>query len=181
VVSLGTTGGAVIGCSPDMAQRANGFNRMLRIYSKGATVKLSVPQSIAGAVFDSWDIIGGDIDKKGVKTTEVEFQLNDHVLAQCHWNRSQPQVRPLAFTPVLDFKKLAEVAPGQKDEKVLQKLRAVIAAPPPAQDLVMRVEPSPTAVVVGLLPLLDDAELVEEGQDGWKLVNYRGTVGWVKV
>jgi predicted nucleic acid-binding Zn-ribbon protein len=181
VVTLGSTGGAAIGCSPDMAQRGNGFDRMLRIYSKGATVKLRVPQSIAGAVFDSWDLIGGEIYQKGLKKTEVEFQLSDHVLAQCHWNRSQPQVRALAFTPVFDFQKLAEVATGQKDEKVLQELRAVIAAPPPPQDLLMRVEPSSTAVVVGLLPFLDDAELVEEGKNGWKLVNYRGIVGWVQV
>jgi hypothetical protein len=181
VLSLGSTGGAVIDCTPDIGNRGNGFDRMLRIYSQGATVHLRVPQSIAGAVFDSWDIIGGQIYQKDVRQTEVKFALDDHVLALCHWRRSQPQVQPVVLTDTLTLKELAEIAEGHQDENVRRELKAFLAAPPPVKDLLMRVQPSATAVVLGLVPTLDDAELVKKGDNGWKQLNYRGTVGWVKV
>jgi hypothetical protein len=48
-----------------------------------------------------------------------------------------------------------------------------------ARDLLLRVEASNEAIVLGVAPTMADTELVEEGRDGWKLVNYRGIVGWV--
>ena len=88
VRTLGTTPGAVISCTPDLAKRADGFDNVIRIYDKGTNVKLAVPAHAGGAVFDSWDLIGREVDEPGVKKREVPVKLDDHVLAQCHWARA---------------------------------------------------------------------------------------------
>jgi len=179
VQSLGSTGGAVIQCSPDLAKRGDGFYRMIRIYAKGASVRLSVPSHVAGSAFEAWDLVGRQINQIGVKQREVDIKLDDHVLAQCHWSQRQVQIQPIALFRTLAPRDIAEIAESHEDKNIRRELREVLSAAPPARGLLMRVEASKSASVVGIAPTLNDAELVDEGEDGWKLVNYRGIVGWV--
>ncbi|WP_373498881.1 SH3 domain-containing protein, partial [Desulfococcus sp.] len=58
-------------------------------------------------------------------------------------------------------------------------LAAPAPAPAPPRNLLLRAEATEGAPVVGVAPSLHDADLVEEGEDGWTRVNYRGVVGWV--
>jgi hypothetical protein len=180
VQSLGSTGGAVIQCSPDIAKRGNGFYRMFRIYSQGASVRLSVPSHVAGSAFDSWDLIGNKIDQIGVKKTDVEIKLDDHVLAQCHWSQSQVREQPVVLSRTLAPADISEIAESHRDENIRRELREALSVVLPARDLPIRVEAREGASVVGLVPMLNDAEVVEKNEEGWKLVNYRGIVGWVK-
>ncbi len=82
VQSLGSTGGAVIQCSPDLSKRGDGFNRMIRIYSKGASVRLIAPSHVAGSRLPHGISWGDRSTQIGVKETDVDIKLDDHVLAQ---------------------------------------------------------------------------------------------------
>ncbi|WP_156164132.1 hypothetical protein [Methanosarcina sp. 2.H.T.1A.15] len=217
VQSLGSTVGAVIQCSPaDLANRSDGFYRMIRIFSKGASVRLSVPSHVAGSAFDAWDIVGQQINQIGVKQTDVDIKIDDHVLAQCHWSRYQNQIQsvilsgklaledtaeiaeiyedesicyedesicnelqPVVLSQTLALEEMAEIAVSHEDKSILCELNDLVSAAPQARDLLMRVEASESASVMGVVPTLNDADLLEEGETGWKLVNYRGIVGWV--
>ena len=179
VQSLGSTGGSVIQCSPDLAKRGNGFYSMIRIYSKGSRVRLSVPSHVAGSAFDAWDLVGRQINQIGVKQTDVDIKLDDHVLAQCHWSQCNVQVQPIVLSQTLAPTDIAEIAESHEDENIRREVKKVLSAAPPVRDLLIRFEASKDATVVGVAPTLNDVELVEEGEDGWKLVNYRGIVGWV--
>ncbi|GJL68524.1 MAG: hypothetical protein NPIRA06_11590 [Nitrospirales bacterium] len=180
VQSLGSTGGAVIQCSPDLSKRGDGFNRMIRIYSKGASVRLSVPSHVAGSAFTAWDLVGRQINQIGVKETEVDLKLDDHVLARCHWSPGQMQEQAIVLSRAIEPAVMAEIAESHEDEHIRRELREVLSAAPQVRDLFIKVQPSDGALVIGVISALKDAELVEEGESGWKLVNYRGIVGWVK-
>ncbi|MDA0525774.1 hypothetical protein [Methanococcoides alaskense] len=179
VQSLGSTPGAVIKCSPDLANRSDGFYRMIRIFSKGDSVRLNVPSHVAGSAFDAWDIVGRQINRIGVKQTEVDIKIDEHVLAQCHWSRYQDQIQPIVLSQTLVFEDIAEIAENHEDENIRRELMDFLSAAPPVRDFPIRVEASDIASVVGVVPTLNDADLLEEGDEGWKLVNYRGIVGWV--
>lgn len=191
VRSMGSTGGAIIECSPDMGGRADGFEHMIRIYSKDANVRLNVPSHVGGAAFEAWDLIGTQTSQLGVKENEVKVKLNTNLLAQCHWNRSSVQAprQVVAHVVIPEEAKMAAKggAPGVINEE-MERVRAAASdevrestesQTQEACDLLMRVEASDEAPVLGVAPTMSDTEVVEEGRDGWKLVNYRGIVGWV--
>lgn len=180
VRSLGAAAGAVIACSPDLADRGDGFDRMIRIFSKGATVRLGVPASAAGSAFEAWDIVGGRTSRMGVKETAVDIQVDDHVLARCQWRRLQEPVAPIVLSRNLQPEALAELAERHGDEAVRRELKTFLATPPPARNLPMRAAAAEGAPVVGVIPTLRDADVLEERTDGWTLSNYRGVVGWVR-
>ena len=85
VQSLGSAAGAVIQCSPDLANRSNGFSPFIRIFEKGANVSLSAPSNAGGSNFKAWDLTGEQIERKDVKQAKVDIKLDDHVLAKCYW------------------------------------------------------------------------------------------------
>ncbi len=102
VRSVGTTGGAVIECQPDLGGRGNGFRHMIRIYPKDANVRLSVPTHAGGAAFEAWDLVGTQVNRTGVRQTGVDVKLNGNVLAQCHWSRSDvPEQQPAVARVVI--------------------------------------------------------------------------------
>jgi hypothetical protein len=191
VRTLGTTPGAVITCTPDLAKRADGFDNIVRIYDKGTNVKLSVPEHDGGAVFDSWDLIGREVDEPGVKKREVSAKLDDHVLAQCHWARAlaagetvvnEIQISPKAIQKYLkteppDSPMRAELAALLEESAPAGEGRGASPASPP-RDLPIRVEPAVRSAVIGLAPSLEEAAVLEDGKR-WKRINYRGVVGWV--
>ncbi len=180
VQSQGTTGGAVIDCSPtDMAARGNGCAGMVRIYSQGSQVSLAVPPHAAGSVFEAWDLLGQKINLVGDRRTEVSFKLDDHVLALCNWRMAAEEAPPVVLMTMLAPAEMAELAEIHGDENVCCELKRVLAAEPEARDIVIRAEPSDDAQILGLIPSLNAAELLEQDEEGWKLVNYRGIVGWV--
>jgi hypothetical protein len=190
VRSMGSTGGAVIECSPDLGGRGNGFEHMIRIYSKDANVRLNVPSHVGRAAFAAWDVVGTQTNQVGVKEKEVNVKLNTNLLAQCHWNRSNIQEpKPVvAHVVISEEAKLAvKHAAGDGINEAMESVLAVARdemidpseSQTQARDLLMRVKASNEAAVLGVAPTMADAELVEEGKDGWKLVNYRGIVGWV--
>jgi hypothetical protein len=191
VRTLDTTPGAVISLTPDLAKRADGFNNVVRVYDKGTNVKLSVPQHAGGAVFDSWDLIGREVDEPGVKKPAVSAKLDDHVLAQCHWTRAltagetvadEIEISPEALRKHINTQPpnspvRAELTALLKGSAPAGKGRGASAASPP-RDLPIRVEPTVRSAVIGLAPALEEAEVLEDGKR-WKRVNYRGVVGWV--
>jgi CHASE3 domain sensor protein len=189
VRTLGTTPGAVITCTSDLAKRADGFDNVIRIYDKGTNVKLGVPEHAGGAVFDSWDLIGREVDEPGVKKREVSVKLNDHVLAQCHWARAltagETVVNEVEITPRA-LKRYLKTQDGVSEKEraqlasLLQSMDAgeASAEPDAPRDLPIRVEPTVRATVIGVAPTLEEAEVLEDGKR-WKRVNYRGVVGWV--
>jgi hypothetical protein len=191
VRTLGTTPGAVISLPPDLAKRADGFNNVVRVYDKGTNVKLSVPQHAGGAVFDSWDLIGSQVDEPGVEKPEVSAKLDDHVLAQCHWTRAltagetavdEIEISPEALRKCIntqppDSPMRAELTALLKESAPAGKGRGALAASP-QRDLPIRVEPTVRSAIIGIAPALEEAEVLEDGKR-WKRVNYRGVVGWV--
>jgi len=179
VQSLGPSGGAVIQCSPDLANRGNGFDRMIRIYPRGASVRVSVPSHVAASAFDAWDLVGRQINQIGVKHAEVDIKLDDHVIAQCHWTPLPitGQRNLLSRTPAPAD--MAERAESDEGEGTRAESKVPLSAVAPVRDLLIRAEASEGASVVARAPTLNDAELVEEGEGGWKRVNYRGIVGWL--
>jgi hypothetical protein len=193
VRTLGTTPGAVISLTPDLAKRADGFNNVIRIYDKGTNVKLSVPQHAGGAIFDSWDLIGREVDEPDVKKREVSVKLDDHVLAQCRWARAlttgetvidEVEISPKALRDYIktqppDSPMRAEFTALLKESASAGKARGASAASP-QRDLPIRVEPTVRSAVIGLAPALEEAEVLEDGKR-WKRINYRGVVGWVDV
>jgi hypothetical protein len=182
VQSIGSMAGAVIKCSPDLAKRSDGLCPMVRIFDKGTSVHLDVFSPVAESTFDSWDIIGGKTDQVGFKQTNVNFQIDDHVIALCHWNFYQNKIQPTVVSHIIDtlaLKDIAKIAESHEDENTRRELKAFLSAPPQVRDLLMRVEASENASVTGLIPTLSDADILDEKMNGWKKVNYRGIVGWV--
>lgn len=180
VRSLGSTGGAVIECSPDLARRANGFENMLRIYARGSTVKLNVSSLVGGAAFDAWDLLGNQINRVEVKQTYVEIKLDDNVLAQCHWRRAQVEEAEVVLSHKISAKAAAQIAASHPETSARRMKAASVSVEEKPRDLPIRIEASEQAAIVGVAPAIDDADLVEEGKEGWKMVNYRGVVGWIR-
>lgn len=195
VRTFGSTPGAVIACTPDLAKRADGFDNVIRIYALGTNIKLGVPEHDGGAVFDSWDLIGTTVDEPGVKKREVNAKLDDHVLAQCHWAPAlapgeavvdEVRVSPTALRAY--FNKQPPDSPARAEVTALLKQSAPAgkkaqvsparSAKPAPRALLIRAEPKVKASVVSLVPALEAAKILEEGKR-WKRVNYRGVVGWV--
>lgn len=188
VRSLGAMPGAVITCTPDLAKRADGFNQMLRIYDQGTNVTLSVPDHVGGAVFDSWDLIAGHSSQKGLKKREVKATLDEHCLAQCHWNPLQGAAEPIIKQVKIresDRLELMRAVSERKDLAEESALREFIEAAagesaPTPRDLPILIEPTVGSAVIGVAPTLEEATMLEE-RTRWKRINYRGIVGWVDV
>lgn len=145
VRSVGSTGGAIIECSKDIAGRENGFDQMVRIYERNTEVTLNVPFSVGGAMFDHWVLNGSEIEQG---KTQVKITLDTHVFAECFWKSTT--------------------------------VTRIVPADLPIRYLPIRIEAFEQATAIGFAPSLKDTGVVEEGKDGWKLVNYRGIVGWIK-
>lgn len=171
----------MIECSPDLGKRANGFDRMIRIYSKGAKVTLGVSTCVGGSAFDAWDLIGNQINRVGEKTGKVEFKVDDNVLAQCRWRPAQVVKSKSAVSNEISSEislKIRESHPELRAGNIVD-VADQVQEEAPALDLPIRIKPSKTAAVVGIVPSMDEADLVKEGTGGWKQVNYQGVVGWV--
>ena len=180
--SIGSTGGAVVECTPDLGKRGNGFDRMIRIYSKGARVTLSVSTCVGGSAFDAWDVIGNQINRVGEKTGKVEFKVDDNVLAQCNWRPARVVKSKFAVAKTINPEMSLRIRESHPDlaPTNVSEIGGDLSIEAPARDLPMRIEASENAAVVGVAPSLNDTDLVSEGKDGWKQVNYRGVVGWTK-
>jgi len=188
----GTPGGAVIDCPADLAHRGPGFDSMVRIFSRGAQVRVSAPPTPSAAVFDSWDLLGRDVSRIGETAPAVTLTMSDHVLARCTWERGHRAAEPVVAT--MDVNAVAEVMREQPEamaarRKVLADAPPMAAGPmaagpesaaPVPVDLPMRVAADESATILGLARSLADVDVVEEGADGWVRVNYRGVVGWIR-
>ena len=187
VRSLGTTPGAVISCTPDLAKRGDGFNNAVRIYDKGTNVKLSVPEHAGGAVFDSWDIVAHQSSRTGVKDKEIKVQLDEHAIAQCNWTRARAaetvvsdlKISPRMLKKHLDTQPVDERTRAQLVEMMESPAATAREAAPAPRDLPIRVEATARSAVIGLAPALEEAEVLEEGKGKWKRINYGGIVGWI--
>jgi hypothetical protein len=191
VRSLGATPGAVITCTADLAKRADGFNNMVRIYDKGTTVTLNVPGQVGGALFDSWDLVARQSSEMGVKKREVKVKLDEHFLAQCHWTPVRAADEPVVMQiniPESERRKLMQASGKRKggattnvgDELAMREVieAAASESAPTPRDLPIRLEATVRSAVIGIAPTLEEAEVLEDGKR-WKLINYRGIVGWV--
>ena len=178
----GTPAGAVTSCSADLARRANGIDRMVRIYNKGATVDLSVPAQAGGSVFEGWNVIGARVDEPALRTPSLRLKLDDHVLIVSNWARSGEAKGPtIDLCRIVDPAALAKAASEAPNEELRKALKmrpqALRAAPAAARSI--RVEPQQTATVIGILPPDGVPDVLESRDTGWQLVNYQGVVGWV--
>lgn len=175
----GETGGAVTTCSADLGGRSSGFGSLIRIYNKGDTVKVSVPQYAGGAAFERWDVIGASAGGGA----ELNVPLDDNVLAVACWTRAgEREAEPVILSRVIDSAALATIAEEHGDEGTRHELHAarmLQAAPPPPAARAIRAEPAAEASVIGIIPPDGEPELVEQSATGWLLMNYRGVVGWV--
>ncbi|HSJ10864.1 MAG TPA: hypothetical protein VK928_13155 [Longimicrobiales bacterium] len=178
VQPAGTPGGAVIDCSPDLARRASGFDSMVRIFSRGAQVRIAATQPRSAATFDAWSLVGRHVNMPRVTDPAVSVTLSDHVLARSTWNRASAALESAVVMPQVDTAAIQRMLEQHPEARPKMKLRRA-AAPPPVSDLPMRIAAADAATVIGMAPSLGDVEVVEIGTDGWMLVNYRGTVGWV--
>lgn len=181
VQSIGVTGGAVIECSPDLAKRAAGFDRMIRVFAKGAKVRLNVPEHVGGAAFQSWDLVGRSVERTDVRENVVEFTVEDHVLAHCTWAPAHAHEDAVVLARDLPHEEVIRIAEHHADAVVRSEMRSALAAPPPApQDLPIRIAAQKEAAIIGIAPTLSAVDVVENGTEGWLLVNYLGTVGWIQ-
>jgi len=180
VRSVGSNGGAVVTCSKDMGGRGDGFDNMLRIYPKGATVTLSVPTVEGGASFESWDLIGSQLDWKDVRQQQVSVPLEDHVLALCNWAQADVEEGVFLLSDAVGKKDLLGLQPEEKRSPVFQTLNSAIEARENRlEDLSIYHETAENSPILGLVPDLEQAEILEQGTGDWSRVNFRGVVGWV--
>lgn len=188
VRSLGTTPGAVISCTPDLANRGDGFDNVVRIYDKGTNVKLSVPEHDGGAIFDSWDVVAHQSSRTGVKDREIKVTLDEHAIVQCHWARahvvaeaviSDLQISPRMLKKHLDTQPVDARTKAQLVEMMESPAASARETATAPRDLPIRVGASARSAVIGLAPALEEAEVLEEGKGKWKRINYGGIVGWV--
>jgi hypothetical protein len=188
VRSLGTTPGAVISCTPDLAERGDGFNNAIRIYDQGSSVTLGVPEHAGGALFDSWDIVAHQTSKTDVKKREVEVELAEHTLAQCKWASarvaaetvvSDLQISPRLLKKHLNTQPVDERTRAQLVEMLESPAATAREAAPAPRDLLIHVGATARSAIIGLAPALEEAAVLEVGKGKWKRINYGGIVGWV--
>jgi hypothetical protein len=172
VVTLRAEGvrpGVVIACAPgDLGGRGDALDGGMRIYSAGAKVRLSVPERAGEAAFRAWDVVGVSFERMDVHERGVDVPLDGHVLALCRWTVPAPAPRRL---------KVGHIAPPQAEGARVDRGPGAASEPPGA--LAIRSGADPASPVVGVAPSLSAAEVMEEGDGEWTLVNYRGIVGWV--
>lgn len=175
VQQLGSPAIAEVNCSLDLADRSNGLNNIYRIFSKGSKIKLGVPEFSGGSAFDNWRLVGRQINRVGEKKPEVDFKVDDHVIAQSNWSPTHQESSEV----VLSNEDLVMLTKKHKSEKIRTIAKKRLAAAPAAKDLIIRIEPDSNSTVVGVISSLYDAELIKEGDYGWELINYCGVIGWV--
>ncbi|GGO78455.1 hypothetical protein GCM10011348_10410 [Marinobacterium nitratireducens] len=176
VLPHGNSGGALVQCTPDLAGRGAGLDQLVRIYSRGAAVRLEVPELDDFARFDGWDLVGRGVDRVGEHSAAVELGLDDHVLAVCHWQPPLGEAPAVVLSEMLTSEDLGELATAGG-----AAIGPLLQAPRPLADDRLRIAPADDAAVIGWLPSLDDAELLEQQDDGWQQLNYRGITGWVRL
>lgn len=134
----------------------------MRIFNDGADVRLSVPPAASGAAFDHWQLIGAD--RPIVKEPVVgSITLNDDVIANCYWV-SDPEHGPMLMANM------------ELSGSLLPKAASKTAVPGRR----IHVEAREDASVVGYVPPDGDPDILQDGDDGWREVNYRGVAGWVQ-
>jgi hypothetical protein len=176
----GNSAGAVTSCSPDLAKRANGTGRIMRIYSAGDTVALSVPSQAGGAAFDGWSVIGARVDDTGLRMPSLQLKLDDHVLAVSSWalagEAKGPMVNLSTIVGSANMAKAIEEAPAGP---IRRALKARPTRPARSAIRSIRLEPRGNATIVGVISPDGIVDILEDNQEGWQLVNYEGVVGWV--
>lgn len=181
VRSVGGNGGAVVSCSRDMGNRGDGFGSMLRVYPRGATVTLSVPEVEGGAAFEDWDLVGSQLDWKDVRQRQIKVPLDDHVLALCNWTQADGKHGVFVLNDALDRKALHALTPEEKRSPVFQTLNSIVEARDDStKNLPVYHEPSEDSPVLGLVPDMAQADVLEHGGDDWNKVDFKGVIGWVR-
>jgi hypothetical protein len=178
---VGPSAGIIVECAPeDLAGRGPGVGHFMRIFDRGADVRLGVPAFSAGASFDHWQLIG--TGQPDVAEPEVSgIRMKKDVIANAHWVRSHERVTSFLLTP----EELAVAAGTYPEEELALLMQERIpagrmAAGGPDAGGLIRVEPGEDASIVGAVPRGGEPDLLRLGEDGWREVNYRGVAGWVR-
>jgi len=176
VEKLGVPAAIKAKCSKDLGGRANGLNNFYRIYSKDSSVNLAVSQSSDGAVFESWTVFGNDNVEAGKEKTNLKFSIKNHITAQSHWDYLHKESHVEVATPKM-MRKMAKHHPEKEGRKaILNSIPEKVH-----ENMIIHLEPKTGSSALGLAPNMKDVEVLEEGKDQWKQVNYRGTVGWIQL
>jgi hypothetical protein len=181
---IGLSPGAVVDCSPkDLAGRQAGLGHFMRIYNQGVGVQLSVPAAF-GADFDHWQLLGTSQSNDCISKLTIPVQLTDDVTVQCYWVHADDRVARFELTS----EQLTRLAQTHPDEGIRESLQVLFARKPadvpepPAPGIaqLIRVEPDDEASVVGLVPPDGIPDVLQEGKNGWREVNYRRVSGWIR-
>jgi hypothetical protein len=181
VLPKGNSAGAATSCSPDLGNRANGSGRLMRIYSTGARVALSVPAQAGGSAFDGWNVIGAPVDDIGLRMPSLQLKLDNHVFAFSHWARTGeakgPTINLAALVGSAETANVVQQAPNRPNSGALKgRTSRSIGAPSTSRSI--RIGPRADDTILGVIPPDGKPDILEEKQ-GWHLVNYEGVVGWV--
>lgn len=155
VQTIGSSKGVIIECSEDLAGRKNGFDQMIRIYQSGTTVSLAVPPKTEDSYFKQWNLVGWKSQTK--QEASFNFEIKDNTIAQCCWS-TEPKA--LAF--------------------VMLQEGTTASTLPKTENLPLYLTASTEATILTIISNPDDAEVIEESEEGWQQINYKGIVGWIK-
>ena len=178
---VGPAAGTIVECAPeDLAGRGPGVGHFMRIFDRGADVRLDIPAFPAGASFDHWQLIG--TGQPDVAEPEVSgIKLKKDVIANAHWVHSHERIASFLLSP----EDLTVPADLHADDKLALRMDERVSAGrltaggPDAGGLI-RVEPRDDASIVGAVPPGVEPDQLRLGEDGWREVNYRGVAGWVR-
>lgn len=154
VRSRGAPTGALLGCTPDLAGRGDGYaDGMLRIYRKstsltpGAVARLVAPERIGEMQFAGWTLQERGCDPQKITDQELSLSMRAHTQVLCEWER--------AAQPVL-----RSARPGR-----LQSLRA---------------SADPDAALLGVVGVDEPGTSLECLESGWRLMQFGKARGWVE-
>ncbi|MEM6253905.1 MAG: jacalin-like lectin [Cyanobacteria bacterium P01_D01_bin.156] len=181
--------GTVINCSPDLADRRGFLSDGFRIYSAGKTITISVPKESKAAESEEWNANPAlrrgiqKLDDNALKSHEITFNVNHHIDLEYSWEPVSEFVDSIDSLPHYTYRK-----PGEEEQKTPMALVAealVVSYEQPtksAAEIGVKIlqKPMDGSAVLATLSSLEKADIKKE-IDGWRWVNYRGLIGWVKL
>lgn len=159
VRSVGAAAGALIGCTPDLGGRGDGYaDHMLRIYKKAPpalagstpteTISLTAPERIGEMRFAGWEWrVRGQPPQKS-SDNRLSLAMTGHTQVLCRWHRGEMPVQLRSTTH--------------------QALLALHASA------------DPDAALLGVIRMDAIGAELQRRDDGWRLVQCGAQTGWIE-
>ena len=135
------------------------YQQTIRVYSRNDKIDLNIPPSeMDDTYFEKWVITQKQSQRsQTINSSTAPVSLDEHTIAQCHWSTSPI---PAAFV-VLEEEDSAHDYPA-------------------TENLPIYLEASSESTILSILPVPNEAEILQAVEEGWQQVNYKGIVGWIK-